>query len=320
MEVKKRYCPSCGNKTNDGRCEICGRATKPVSMRIHEVELDIIEDDVVGDNKAQFSGDQGYEEAKQQHAQSKRRPTLQMKAGEHPYYDHGSKAEHDYSQIVRQLSVKLAPFLVAFVIVTIAFVVGMVNEEESSDIVVDEPAVLQGDFFDHVTQEHAVSNMSCSLTQKDGIEYVMMENNSSEFISADLMSGNVALKYLTLLPPYTRVYADPYAAVEGGCQVKNATAYEVDFYNPTISYHLTQTEDQFRYDLKEPAKAEQIQNMLMHTLSGQAQNGLDYYDITIYIEGEIAYDVFIRSDRAIHVEVSNYPDFEPVDSFRFDLT
>lgn len=320
MEIKKRYCPSCGNKTNDGRCDICGRVTKPVSMRIHEKELDIIEDDVAGDNKAQFLGDQGYEEAKQQHAKDKQRPTLQMKAGEHPYYDHGSKRSSDLLESIPPFASKLAPFLVALVIAMIAFGVGLLNDDESDEINYEPPKMVQGDFFSHVTRERSVSDLSCSITQKDGMEYVLMENNSSEYISADLVNNNITLKYLTLVPPYTSVYAEPYESMPGRCQVKNATAYEVDFHNPDISYHLTQTEDEFRYDLEEPAEEEQIQNMLIHTWAGNAQSNMDYYDITIYIKGELAYDVFIDSDSEVHMEVSNYPGFDSVGSFSFDLT
>ena len=39
MEKKQRYCPSCGAKTNDAVCEICGRHTKPISERYHEKNL-----------------------------------------------------------------------------------------------------------------------------------------------------------------------------------------------------------------------------------------------------------------------------------------
>lgn len=319
MEVKKRYCPSCGNKTNDGRCEICGRATKPVSMRIHEVELDIIEDDVAGDNKAQFSGDQGYEEAKLQHAQSKRRPTLQMKAGEHPYYEHSSKAIIDYSQIARQLTSKLAPFLVVIIIIIIAFVLGL-SDEEKEPAGNNEPAVMQGNFFDHVSEEHSVGNLTCSLTKKDGKDYVMMENNSEEYISADLMSHKAALRYVNLLPPHTTLYAVPYADEASSCSVENATGYKFDFNKPEISYHLIQTKDDLRYDLDAAADETQIQNMLMYTLSGYIQSYFDYYDIEIYIKNEIAYDVFVEIDEFVHVNVVNRDGFEPIDSFRFDLT
>lgn len=320
MEIKKRYCPSCGDKTNDGKCDICGRATKPISMRVHEKELDLVEDDVATDNREQFSGDYGYQEAKHHHARDEQRPTLQMKAGEHPYYEHGSKRSSDLLERIPSFVTKLAPFLVAFVIAMISFGIGFFNDSEDSDEINYEPTVVQGNFFSHVTRERSVSDLSCSLTQKDGIEYVMMENNSSDYISADLMNGDFALKYLTLIPPYTSVYAEPYELGEGGCQVKNATAYEVDFFNPEISYHLTQTEDAFRYDLEEPVEEEQIQNMLIHTLAGQAQNYVDNDNITIYIKGEIAYDVFIYTDSAVHVDVSTYPGFDSVDSFSFDLT
>lgn len=320
MEIKKRYCPSCGDKTNDGKCDICGRATKPISMRVHEKELDLVEDDVANDNREQFSGDHGYQEAKQHHAKDKQRPTLQMKAGEHPYYDHGSKRSSDLLESIPSFANKLAPFLVAFVIAMIVFGIGLLNDGEDPDEINYEPTLVQGNFFDHVKRERSVSHLSCSLTQKDGIEYVVMENNSSEYISADLVSNDITLKYLALVPPYTSIYAEPYESVDGGCQVENATAYELDFYNPEISYHLTQTEDEFRYDLEKPAEEEQIQNMLIHTWAGLAQDNLEYYDITIYIKGEIAYDVFIDSDSEVHMEVSNYPGFDSVRSFSFDLT
>ena len=49
MEKKKRYCPSCGSKTNDRVCLICGRKTKIISSRHEESELSILEDDVASE-------------------------------------------------------------------------------------------------------------------------------------------------------------------------------------------------------------------------------------------------------------------------------
>ena len=49
MEKKKRYCPSCGSKTNDRECSICGRRTKIISSRHEESDLSILVDDVASD-------------------------------------------------------------------------------------------------------------------------------------------------------------------------------------------------------------------------------------------------------------------------------
>ena len=49
MEKKKRYCPSCGSKTNDRECSICGRRTKIISSRHEESDLSILDDDVASD-------------------------------------------------------------------------------------------------------------------------------------------------------------------------------------------------------------------------------------------------------------------------------
>lgn len=46
MEKKKRYCPSCGLKTNEYQCLICGRSTKSLARRFEEEELRILEDDI----------------------------------------------------------------------------------------------------------------------------------------------------------------------------------------------------------------------------------------------------------------------------------
>lgn len=47
MKKKSRYCPSCGLKTNDSKCIICGRATKSMVHRFEEKELFLVADDIV---------------------------------------------------------------------------------------------------------------------------------------------------------------------------------------------------------------------------------------------------------------------------------
>ena len=58
MEKKQRYCPSCGAKTNDAVCEICGRHTKPISERYHEKNLYIVEDDIASNEERQYRNEQ----------------------------------------------------------------------------------------------------------------------------------------------------------------------------------------------------------------------------------------------------------------------
>ena len=53
MEKKKRYCPSCGSKTNERECMICGRKTKLISSRHEENDLSILEDDIASDAELQ---------------------------------------------------------------------------------------------------------------------------------------------------------------------------------------------------------------------------------------------------------------------------
>lgn len=53
MEKKKRYCPSCGSKTNDRECSICGRRTKIISSRHEESDLSILVDDVASEVELQ---------------------------------------------------------------------------------------------------------------------------------------------------------------------------------------------------------------------------------------------------------------------------
>lgn len=103
MEKKTRYCHFCGDKTNDMVCTICGKATKPVSLRMKETELHLVSDDIA-DTRESFSGDQGHAESKRYHAQRQSRK-LFMENGEHPYYQQGKNKETQGPAIVRAISV-----------------------------------------------------------------------------------------------------------------------------------------------------------------------------------------------------------------------
>lgn len=91
MEKKKRYCPSCGAKTNDAVCEICGRHTKAISERYHEKNLYILEDDVASDEERQYTIDQKekVKKTKENAASFEREakhPNYEYKAFQHPNF------------------------------------------------------------------------------------------------------------------------------------------------------------------------------------------------------------------------------------------
>ena len=98
MEKKQRYCPSCGAKTNDAVCEICGRHTKPISERYHEKNLYIVEDDIASNEERQYRNEQKEKEKKTiENAASYERqaqhPNYEYKEFKHPEFEK-PKFEH----------------------------------------------------------------------------------------------------------------------------------------------------------------------------------------------------------------------------------
>lgn len=122
MEKKTRYCYFCGDKTNDSTCIICGKRTRPASMRVNEQELQLISDDL-SDNLQDFHGDKGNQESLRNHA--KKIDRLHMKVGEHPYFKQQITSK-DQSTITRAV---LFLAVLSVVVVFLFLILGRISHK-----------------------------------------------------------------------------------------------------------------------------------------------------------------------------------------------
>lgn len=135
MEYKKRYCPHCGNKTNDLHCDICDRNTKPTGERYKEAELNLVDDDIQMDkynqadkttgSNSDFIGDNGNNERNTYHKE-KNKLKLNMEEGKHPYYS----KEKSSNLIPEGFFKGMALLAVVVVVIVIGFIVFFMNTIE----------------------------------------------------------------------------------------------------------------------------------------------------------------------------------------------
>lgn len=131
MAKKERYCPSCGNKTNDYACDICGRNTKSMKDKTSEEMLHIIDDDMEdGSFKQDFTGDHGNRESTAYH-KDKKDSKLHFETGGHPYFEHRKKTQQNVN-VSRVISI-IAPIVVVIIFCGVLFGINVDSEFNSED-------------------------------------------------------------------------------------------------------------------------------------------------------------------------------------------
>lgn len=148
MEKKKRYCPSCGSKTNDRECSICGRRTKIISSRHEESDLSILDDDVASD--VELHAEEEIDE------QIARQEVIQKKAS-------------------RKKMLLAIPIYIIFVIMAILFGVGVMNQTPlDEEEVEDYHDLTESDMLFYDADELSMDMISVDTQDK----YAVIQNNT----------------------------------------------------------------------------------------------------------------------------------------------
>lgn len=305
MNVKKRYCPFCGSKTNDHICEICGRNTKPIEMLAHERELDLVKDDICFDTHEEKASRSG----------SSKRPTLHMHQGEHPYYEEAKKKEA-FSFNTEQMK-KGFTFIIVIVIIVICVVSSIFKDRE------EEESTTYTYFQDYATyHDEAPENLSCKVTRAGGDYMMVVNNDSDEFISYELRNEKDELvRYISYMQPHSTRKASAYNEKISQCNIQYDYSYTFDYHNPDVPYHIEESDDEIIYQLDEDVSDDELRDILQYTLAGYAQG--NYSDQMIYIEvaHTQAYRVSLDLQaHRIYVYFEALNDYPVLDDFDFEMT
>ncbi len=315
MEKKTRYCPSCGNKTNDATCEICGRSTKPISMSTHERELDLIKDDIDIHQKHEFRGDQGHQESKATHHTRKKAPYLHLKAGEHPYESEAKTKRFTIPSDQQEL-IKAIPMLVSVVGIIVAFIIGLQSNDDEDSF--ENYTVLQGNFYDYISDEGTVAQVTCSLEKGQGVDYYRLDNPTTYFVSGEVSIDHQSFTYVSLMQPNSTLMI-PTTSRAGQCQMEVDSSYDFAFHRPTIDYHIEEKENKIRYTFAKGTEIEDMKEVLKHSLAGYVQSSYTYDDIRIYEQEEQVYKVVLEVDEQIHVTMQPLDESRYTQRFSFGL-
>lgn len=305
MDVKKRYCPFCGSKTNDHICEICGRNTKPIEMLAHEKELDLVKDDICLDKH----------EEKTTHTSSHKRPVLHMHQGEHPYYEEVKKKEafsFNSEQMKKGLSV-----LVAVVIVIIAIVSSIFEDKTEED---PETYVYFDDYATY--HDEAPENLSCEVKKLGGDNVMVVNNDSDEFLTYELLNEkDEMIRYIAYMQPHSTRMASAYNEQISQCKIQYDYSYSLDYHNPSVPYHIQESDDEIIYQLDQNVSENELHDILQYTMAGYVQGNYDDQMISVEISSTQAYRVSLDvQERRVYVYFEAMNDYPSINDFDFEMT
>lgn len=256
METRKRYCPSCGDKTNDSSCCVCGRATKSINDRYTEKELSLVEDDLKKyASTSDFTGDEGNKESNAYHKSNK--PILKYGNDSHPYYETDGRKQKVSSSTRLEDAIDFKKIFI--VVIAVLVLVGCLiflgmssfaaKQIESSLIDVDGEVIKTG-FKEEVASLDKyyvkANNRNASLTldiqKEDGLRNLVIHNPTKYFVYAEIEeNGTVDWLGSAMAPFETRVLK----SFEEDAKV-NVDAYKLTI---TDTFHYSYLEPLFPYTM-----------------------------------------------------------------------
>lgn len=312
---RKRICEDCGNKCNDEYCPICGRKTKVYNeaSRQEDTLYDAAKYRTTADTKKAESG--VFEEKKERIDDSERvrehrynHPNaknlrLRMEKGGHPYYEHiKGGGEQKNIRLVQLFSL----LLIIGIVVAVA-VVAMTSFRDEPSAFTDNEDI--GDSFvsGNISKHEVEEKVSLTCMVKDyeyaeGVQTVIVENNSPYFVKTDLIKNGEPVGYLNL-PSHSKTENLIYDENLSSCENKIYGVYEMDIEKPQVAYTFTDTyvEDytlQARIDVKEAIDEKQLA-VLMRYLYAQASESFLYelYEVNIYQGNRYLFDSYFDFTR-----------------------
>lgn len=321
MEKRSRYCPFCGNKTNDSHCEICGKTTRPIAMSDKEKELDIIKDDTY-DTSAQNLRHDHIDET--YHA-GKKKAKLKFQDG-HPYFDIGKNAAGIKvdPKLIRKL-ISLIPFAVVIIIIVFSFVTSFEKEEAPFELNIESPNEWENthtSYFEYVDYEfNKSSNATCEVSKSLNDTTVIITNPSDYFLDNDIILSNGETYYNTMQQPHSQKNFEFFGTQIDSCRIDNETVSSFAFHKPKIRYHIEEVGVLCNIYIDEASvNKEDFSDLMMYISAGyEMQNDLDFYQFHIYVDNQQAYDMEAYSvDGEITLSFqSQNKAFEEMESFVF---
>lgn len=307
MEKKQRYCPSCGAKTNDAVCEICGRHTKPISERYHEKNLYIVEDDIASNEERQYRNEQKEKEKKTiENAASYERqaqhPNYEYKEFKHPEFEKPKfehprmkfergkrqRQAHIYKEDKRQgpsTILKNAMGIIIFVLLLIAFIAYNVfasSSHEFEDYNNDSAYTELSN--DALVNDHPVTKIDCSVEKGK----VILTNPSDYVINGFL--NDKAITHVIVFPQ--QQLRMELQDVAGACPFDGTEESSLLIDKPEISYRYETriTKDNVRTSklyVHDALSDEELESICHYLLSyGIYQQLTDEERISLYVEKE----------------------------------
>lgn len=329
MEKKGRYCADCGCKTNEYKCPICDRITKPISAYHRDGDLCLLEDDIQKDETTHdFTGDQGQKESRQYHYERRQHNKLRINPGEHPYYETGKKTGN---QMKYKPDVKIIQVIggIIFVVVIVIALFSSIDTPSETSTSPEGNAVIKwddGTEFGNLEETSEASNVSCTLEKEDGILYARLINPSPYFAVVLLEDEDeyaLNLDNDSIIQPFSQ---QDKRVIDAGnikeCNVYELQSYELTSPTTTLEYRLLYvpftTTNKVDVVLKENGTVDEISEFAKYLYAGMIEvNDLNIEEIHIYFEKQdeknLLYKVYMDYDNTtINFEPAN--DNIPIES------
>ena len=290
MERKSRYCPQCGLKTNDMRCEICDRPTKRVTERVHESYLNLVSDDIETFDHIETLDQM---EVKNK-AKSEQREDIvddmqvdldNVKKNVRPHRNPKTSATSFSTSSFDQIKEKLkAVFTVVMVIVVIGNVIYSMTRNDSSL----ETSTYEQDYSEYLSAvEESTPYDFTVITKDNGEMYGHLVNASPYYLQMRFYDTSDDSPIDVGPHMYIEPYSDRnFTVFTTDINSEVIGTYDLDFHKPTISYVYEIDKDGYSQNiikLKEVPSEEEIDNLMQHIFAGK-QIDFGYNDVNIHVQ------------------------------------